>query len=79
MPDFMVRIMRSSDDDFADVAVTAETEDEAASLALSIVRHDPSQWFDVPAQPIYFIDRSSEIEDVTGGEYAPFAIKRTQP
>lgn len=71
MKQFMVRILRDDDDsDYADVVVDAKTKYHAKMVALTLVRKNPSQWFDEPPPPIYSIDESSDVEDVTGGEYA---------
>lgn len=70
MKQFMVRIYRNTDGDYADVVVDAETEEDAKRLALAIVRFDPAMWFDVPEVPQYYVDSTTDVEDVTGGEYA---------
>ncbi|MFK4060780.1 hypothetical protein [Brucella anthropi] len=70
MRQFLVRILRDTDEDYADVVVDADDEASAKETALSIVRANPDRWFDYPPQPKYVIDPSSDVEDVTGGEYA---------
>lgn len=66
---FMVRIIRDSDEDYADVVVDAESEDEAKGIALAEVQNNPEKWFDEPPKPRYLVDPSSDVEDVTDGEY----------
>lgn len=66
---FMVRILRDTDEDYADVVVDAETEFSAKMIALNLVKANPAQWFDKPPEPKYLIDPASDVEDVTGGEY----------
>lgn len=71
MKQFMVRILQNGDDsDYADVVVDAETEFSAKMTALNIVRKNPGQWFDPPPPVTYSVDSSTDVEDVTGGEYA---------
>jgi hypothetical protein len=67
---FMVRILRDTDDDYADVVVDAEDEESAKVIALNIVNANPGQWFDEPPLPKYIVDPTSDVEDVTDGEYA---------
>lgn len=68
---FMVRILRDGESyDYADVVVDADSEGVAKELALSIVRNNPSQWFDEPKPPTYSIDESSDVEELDGTEYA---------
>ena len=70
MRQYMVRILRSTDDDWADVVVNAKNEHYAKALALYDVSSDPESWFGDPAVPTYYLDDSTEVEDVTdGGEY----------
>ncbi|WP_313666115.1 hypothetical protein [Shinella sp.] len=67
---FMVRILRDTDEDYADVVVNADDETSAKEVALNLVRANPDQWFDCPPQPEYIIDPSSEVEDVSDCGYA---------
>lgn len=67
---FMVRILRDTDEDYADVVVDAETEFSAKMIALNLVNKRPDLWFSDQKPPKYLIDPSSDVEDVTGGEYA---------
>lgn len=70
MRQFMVRILRDTDEDYADVVVDAEEEASAKETALNIVRANPDQWFDCPPQPKYIVDPSSDVEDVSDCGYA---------
>lgn len=70
MKQFKVRILRDTDEDYADVVVDAKTEFSAKMIALNLVKANPSQWFGEPPEPKYLIDPFSDVEDVTGGEYA---------
>lgn len=67
---FMVRILRDTDEDYADVVVDADDEASAKEVALNIVRANPDQWFDYPPQPKYIVDPSSDVEDVSDCGYA---------
>jgi len=67
---FMVRILRDTDEEYADIVVDAESEFQAKMIALNIVNKRPGLYFGDPADPQYIIDPSSDVEDVTGGEYA---------
>lgn len=67
---FMVRILRDTDEEYADVVVDAKSEKEASTIALNLVKEQPDQYFDDPKPPKYRVDHTSDIEDVTGGEYA---------
>ncbi|MEH3108959.1 MAG: hypothetical protein PGN22_02780 [Agrobacterium cavarae] len=67
---FMVRIIRDSDDEHADIVVTTNSEEKAKALALSLARANPSLYFGDENAPQYYVDPSSDVEDVTGGEYA---------
>lgn len=69
MRQFMVRVIRSTDDDYADVVVDADTEKEAEANALAVVEAYPNSYFDEPEPPKYYVDLRSDVEDVTGGEY----------
>lgn len=69
MKQFMVRILRDPDEDYADLVVDADGEEEAKKLALAIVNKNPSQWFDTPKPPTYSIDASSDVEELDGSEY----------
>lgn len=69
MKQFMVRVLRDTDEDHADVVVDAETEASAKIIALELVNANPSQWFSEPPQPKYLIDESSDIEELDGSEY----------
>lgn len=69
MTQFMVRILRDTDEDYADVVVDADDEAEAKELALAIVRKKPSQWFDTPQPPTYSVDEASDVEELDGSEY----------
>lgn len=67
---FMVRILRDTDEDYADVVVDAADEESAKEIALNIVRANPDQWFDYPPPPKYIIDPASDVEDVSDCGYA---------
>lgn len=67
---FMVRILRDTDEDYADVVVDADDEASAMETALNLVRANPDQWFDYPPQPKYIVDPSSDVEDVSDCGYA---------
>lgn len=69
MRQFMVRILRDTDDDYADVVVDAEGEEEAKITALRIVKASPDQWFGEPPEPTYAVDPSSDVEELDGTEY----------
>lgn len=69
MKQFMVRILRDTDEDYADVVVDAETEFSAKMIALNLVNANPGQWFGEPPQPKYLIDESSDVEELDGSEY----------
>lgn len=66
---FMVRILRSSDEEYVDMVVDAESEDEAKSISLCLVKANPFVYFGEPDEPAYYVDPTSDVEDVTGGEY----------
>lgn len=65
---YMVRILRSSDDEWADVVVDAYSEENAKFLAVAWVKDCPDQFFG-PSAERYYVDTSQEIEDVTGQDY----------
>lgn len=69
MKQFMVRIMRDSDEEYADIVVDALSGAEASAKALKIVEADPNAFFGEPETPQFYVDPSSEVEDVTGGEF----------
>jgi hypothetical protein len=66
---FMVRVLRDTDEDHADVVVDAETEASAKIIALDLVKANPAQWFSEPPQPRYLIDESSDVEELDRSEY----------
>lgn len=67
---FMVRILRDTDEDYADVVVDADDEASAKEMALNLVRANPDQWFDYPPPPKYIVDPASDVEDVSDCGYA---------
>ncbi|MEL4071700.1 hypothetical protein WKW50_16265 [Ochrobactrum sp. GPK 3] len=70
MRQFMVRILRDTDEDYADVVVDADDEDCAEKTALNLVRANPDQWFDCPPQPKYLVDPASDVDDVSDCGYS---------
>lgn len=67
---FMVRIVRDIDEDWVDVVVDSEEEEEAKAFALAIVRASPDSWFGAPPPIRYFVDDASDVEDVSDCGYA---------
>lgn len=67
---FMVRILRDTDEEYVELVVDAEHEDEAKTIALRLVNARPALYFSDPDDPKYIVDPTSDVEDVTGGEYA---------
>lgn len=75
---YMVRIMRDYDDDYADVAVEAGSIKDAERVALDEVLACPQRYFDTPPPPRYFVDPSSDVEDLTGTEYDTSGARKRQ-
>ena len=69
MRQFMVRIVRSTDEEYTDLVVDAQDEEQAKRIAQEIVEKNPSLYFSDPEMPTYRPDPMSDVEDVTGGEY----------
>lgn len=62
MPHFMVRVLRSGDDDYADVVVDAPERGIAEKLAVDIVIANPDQWFGPVEPPHYYFEEGSTEE-----------------
>jgi len=69
MKHFMVRVLRSTDDDYADVVVKADEIGIAEKIAVDLVTADPSQFFGEP-ETHYYVDPSQDTEEVSPNEYA---------
>ena len=69
MKHFMVRVLRSTGDDSADVVVKAETAFMAERIAVDIVEANPDEYFG-PVDVEYYVDPSQDTEEVSSDEYA---------
>ncbi len=66
---FMVRILRTPDEEYVDMVVDAEHEDAAKTIALGLVNARPALYFGDPDDPLYIVDPSSEVEELDRSEY----------
>lgn len=65
---FMIRVIRSTDGEYADVVVDADDPRAAETKALEIVRRNPVQWFGDPVEPHYYAELG-QTEELEPGEY----------
>jgi hypothetical protein len=70
LPLWQVRVTRSTDDEYANLEVRAETKEQAIELAIADAAKNEAMYFgDAPA-PRFFVDMMDEPELVPPGGFA---------
>ena len=64
MPRFLVRVTRSTDEEYADVDVEAIGADQAIRLAIGEVQGNPAYFFGEEAAPTYYVDPMDEPKEL---------------
>ncbi len=62
---YLVRVTRSSDEEWADVPVEADDWEKAKKKAIAEVILDPNKWFGDPPMPRYYVAYMDDDEEAS--------------